>query len=543
MKKCQYCAELIDDNSKICKYCNEELPTNKISKLPPIRQNPLAIKATVFIILSRSILVFCLFISTAPVYTILWLILDIFFSYHLLKMREWARRWIIGLTIFRMVSLTFAYFPKGEYIAWSIDIPMLVCILILLYGSSNKKKTIITTSTYSILLICLVGANIFGVFNEKQTKNIITNSPLIMEQGCEKGFKIILPSDSWRFIKKEDGKKLLGEIGGNADIIIADTSGKVYGSFLGEDLSKIDISKLDMQLLIDDFKKDLGKDYEVLNEYKASDGIAVELKYEQNGAEYEWLHFYKVLGNTGVIGNFMGASSQYNKLQQEMTSLISKIKEISKKQFLKKMSSQEMYKKYSDAVVLIRVYNKEGELVAFSSGFNVLDSGAIVTNLHAIMPGYYLDVKFPYHGVYENVYIAAISKKLNDLIILTLNGKELPCVNLDDSMELEIGDKVVTIGNPEGLVNSLSEGIVSGLRNIGGYLYYQITAPISSGSSGGAVFNEFGSIAGISTKTLEEGQNLNFCIPINELSDMTYFKEPIALAQFQEILKKEGNEK
>lgn len=79
----------------------------------------------------------------------------------------------------------------------------------------------------------------------------------------------------------------------------------------------------------------------------------------------------------------------------------------------------------------------------------------------------------------------------------------------------EIGDTVYEVGNPEGLEGTFSQGIISGLR---GTDYIQITAPISPGSSGGPVINQYGEVIGIATSFNKEGQNLNFAIPVAKLA-------------------------
>ena len=74
------------------------------------------------------------------------------------------------------------------------------------------------------------------------------------------------------------------------------------------------------------------------------------------------------------------------------------------------------------------------------------------------------------------------------------------------------GQKVVAIGSPLGLFNSVSDGIISGFRVIGDVDMIQFTAPISHGSSGGALLNMFGEVIGISTAGMDDGQNINLAV-------------------------------
>ena len=84
---------------------------------------------------------------------------------------------------------------------------------------------------------------------------------------------------------------------------------------------------------------------------------------------------------------------------------------------------------------------------------------------------------------------------------------------------LRVGQKVYAIGSPMGLENTMSEGILSGLREIGKSKkkFIQITTPLSPGSSGGAVLNSKGELIGMSSMGIEGGENLNFAIPIKEI--------------------------
>ena len=95
---------------------------------------------------------------------------------------------------------------------------------------------------------------------------------------------------------------------------------------------------------------------------------------------------------------------------------------------------------------------------------------------------------------------------------------------------MNIGEKVYVISSPEGLENTISDGILSGIRELtSDKKILQITAPISSGSSGGPVFNKNGEVIGIATFLIKEAQNLNFAVPVNLIKHKIGSKKVIAL--------------
>src|SRR5207248_11758035 len=85
----------------------------------------------------------------------------------------------------------------------------------------------------------------------------------------------------------------------------------------------------------------------------------------------------------------------------------------------------------------------------------------------------------------------------------------------------QAGESFVVIGNPYGLEGSVSNGIVSAVRQISGYgKIIQITASISPGSSGSPVVNMLGQVIGVATLQAAEGQNLNFAVPAERISQL-----------------------
>ena len=107
--------------------------------------------------------------------------------------------------------------------------------------------------------------------------------------------------------------------------------------------------------------------------------------------------------------------------------------------------------------------------------------------------------------------------KKRDLAVIKVGGIDAPALPLGDSDTVQIDDRVYIVGNPRGLEVLFSDGIISAIRGDSTDKFFQMTAPISQGSSGGPVFNEKGEVIGVSFVNLRDGQNLNFAIPVNYL--------------------------
>jgi len=181
------------------------------------------------------------------------------------------------------------------------------------------------------------------------------------------------------------------------------------------------------------------------------------------------------------------------------------------------LSAEQIYEKVKDAVVMIYAYDYSEELAAQGSGVVLNDKGYVVTNYHVLSGSERLEIM---HGEEIIPYVDIIGIDVEkDILILKIEEKKFPAVKLGDAKELKVGQRVYAIGSPMGFENTISEGIISGLRSYEELSknYIQITASISPGSSGGAVVNDKGELIGISTLTAKEGQNLNFAIPIDDV--------------------------
>lgn len=156
--------------------------------------------------------------------------------------------------------------------------------------------------------------------------------------------------------------------------------------------------------------------------------------------------------------------------------------------------------------------------LSLGSGF-IIENGKIVTNLHVIEDAKYGYVILSGSSVKHQIDGYFAVDRENDLAILsvpTLQGKGIPF----SATNVEVGTRIYAIGNPKGLSGTISEGIVSGLRTLNDKELIQITAPISPGSSGGAVVNSRGELVGVAVGTITAGQNLNFAIPLASLKNL-----------------------
>ena len=190
----------------------------------------------------------------------------------------------------------------------------------------------------------------------------------------------------------------------------------------------------------------------------------------------------------------------------------------------------EISKRLSPAVVYIESYDALGNVLGSGSGFNVNESGHIFTNYHVIEGSSKLTVRFVDGNTYDVHHVMDYDVN-RDVALLALNSKGLPTAILGNSSLLVNGEEILTIGSPIGLENTIADGLISNRsRVIDGLNFLQISAPISPGSSGGALVNLYGEIVGITTAQFINGQNLNLAIPINEVKQHMRVDQNLSLS-------------
>lgn len=182
-----------------------------------------------------------------------------------------------------------------------------------------------------------------------------------------------------------------------------------------------------------------------------------------------------------------------------------------------------IFAKSNDAVVRIIVKDQFGRTTSQGSGVVLKEQGWVVTNQHVVRGAYLILAEhegryFPLDSIVavdaqRDIFIMSISASAEDF-----SWKEIPTLKLVSQDDVAVGQKIYALGSPYGFENTLTEGIISGLRSSAAKQqdFIQISAPISSGSSGGAVLNRKGRLLGISTWIVDArtAQNLNFVVPI-----------------------------
>lgn len=181
----------------------------------------------------------------------------------------------------------------------------------------------------------------------------------------------------------------------------------------------------------------------------------------------------------------------------------------------------EVIEKYGDAVISINyvddAFSDYSE--AIGSGVVVSSDGLIVTNKHVVE-----NEDIGYEVIFQNGEVYPVQKivrdKINDLALIKIEAKDLKIANIYGSKEdLKLGQKVIAVGNALGFSNSVSLGIISGLKReieLDGKVVknlIQTDAAINMGNSGGALFNSVGDLIGINTARTDYADNIGFAIP------------------------------
>jgi serine protease Do len=205
-----------------------------------------------------------------------------------------------------------------------------------------------------------------------------------------------------------------------------------------------------------------------------------------------------------------------------------------------RLSPKDIVKRSSPAIVRIEA---GGDKVG--TGFILGKDGLVATNLHVVAGEAAIRVRLFDGTQYPVMHIAGLDLDRDLALLKIAPSKELPTLKLGDSDAISAGDQIVAIGNPLGVFDySVTSGLISQVRPVCGaeaiaarrckqeFTVLQISAPISVGSSGGPLFNQFGEVVGVTTAIITAGQNLNLAVPGNYLKPLVAQRTTMSPADF-----------
>lgn len=245
--------------------------------------------------------------------------------------------------------------------------------------------------------------------------------------------------------------------------------------------------------------------------------------YNIDGNNYFKLRDILETFNIGVIWNQVSNAIEIDTSENYTSTTESQEK--------KELTAQEVYNKYSSAIFYIETYDMNKNSLYSGSGFFIDGQGKAVTNYHVLEDAFYATITltnnttFPVKGVlgYD------IDK---DVAVIEIDGKGFSYLSMGNSNKMTGGEQIYTIGSPYGLSNTITEGIISNPdRKANGVKLIQISAPISSGSSGGALLNTKGEVIGVTSSAIAQAQNLNFAVAIEEVKGLTLKSNPADLGE------------
>jgi S1-C subfamily serine protease len=176
------------------------------------------------------------------------------------------------------------------------------------------------------------------------------------------------------------------------------------------------------------------------------------------------------------------------------------------------LSPEDIFEHAAPAVVKIVLYDATGTTRGLGSGF-FLGGGRVITNAHVVSHAYSGEVQSRAR-TYRSVTILKEDTDL-DLALLGVEDAGEPLLSMSNSTSLRPGQRVIAIGNPLGLDRTMSDGLISAVRTLpGGVQLLQISAPVSPGSSGGPLLDLNGSVIGVTSASMSDGQNLNFAVSV-----------------------------
>lgn len=212
--------------------------------------------------------------------------------------------------------------------------------------------------------------------------------------------------------------------------------------------------------------------------------------------------YYDAAGNP-LFQHKIGSADcdRYFEAQDRLVELLSSPEEL---------SVEEIAYKAGPAVVQLSVWSAAGAHLGTGSGF-FIEPGVLLTNAHVVERAYSAEVRSA-RDLYEHVTIGKLDRQ-SDLALLRVKAQRERLLRIAHPSDPAPGQRVVAVGSPLGLEGTVTDGLVSAIRQeANGVQIIQTSAPLSPGSSGGPLLNLRGEVIGVNSSGMQEGENLNFAV-------------------------------
>jgi len=188
----------------------------------------------------------------------------------------------------------------------------------------------------------------------------------------------------------------------------------------------------------------------------------------------------------------------------------------------KKLNAEEVLAIAGNSVFYIEAADKDGKISGNGSGFFIDSDGTAVTSFRVLEGAYSAVVKTADGNTYSATTVLGYDED-RDISIIKVDGSGFTALSVADSDTVYNGQKIFCIGGAAGFENTITTGLVANAdREIGGQRYIHISAPILSGSGGGAALNEYAQVVGVNTVELDRGQIISVAVPSNVIRNISY---------------------
>ncbi len=185
----------------------------------------------------------------------------------------------------------------------------------------------------------------------------------------------------------------------------------------------------------------------------------------------------------------------------------------------------------AQSVLMLMVYDKSGQYLCNGSGFVAFDNYTLVTNFHVMEGAAEIYATSDLGNQYLVTKVIAADEQKDIALLEFFSPTDLQPLTLEEQNLPRRAERVVTIGSPHGITNSVTTGNISAIFQDEDSAIIAFSAPISPGSSGGALLNNQGNVIGITSAARNDSQNINFAVDISEVIKL--YKESKSTARVQ----------